>query len=506
MQVEATTRSGARHPLTRRVLERPLGMLERTRWLFWVLLEVSILVGAPASALQAGGALLVVLVASVLFLMLSETYTYLRRRVTVWQDVLDSAALAGFAFASPYPVSVFGLVFALLWFRGLYGTGRAAVLRCSLYCAALVADVPVWLDLPGRVPLTVSALVGVLPTTIVTVIIGRHLAGNVLAREQAARRDAVHVTTGARLLGVVDADEIGAIAWGAATEVCGITPGLRVLHMVAEGDVARVAMTVGEFAHAPEVLSPVALATLRASDGDATGMPLAGLDAHTGQHCVWTWTPAPGERPSWLAAGAPTLHPEIIDWMRNLANQVALALRNGEAHRQLTSLATHDSLTGLANRALFNDTLTAAARERSQGVAVLFIDLDDFKDVNDIFGHAAGDAVLRQAATRLLQVTRVGDLCARLGGDEFAVLLETADVGVAETLANRIVAALSEPVPLREGVAQVAASVGIASGVRGIDPDELIHRADVAMYAAKAAGKGRARVFTEGLLREGSPQ
>jgi diguanylate cyclase (GGDEF)-like protein len=416
---------------------------------------------------------------------------------------LDATTIAALSFATPLPV--FAVVFALLWFRGLYGTARAAACRCLLFGLALVADIPAWPEVSGHVPLPPGALVGVLPTMIVTVIIGRHLYDNFMARELAARRDAVHVMTGAQLLGVVDASEIRAIAWDAAVQVCSFTPGLRVLEVVSEANIGRVAMKVGEFLHDPAVVCSATVATLARHDGDATDCAaLSELDACTGELCVWNWTPIPDEEASWLVAGAPTMDPEIISWMRLLVNQVALAMRNGQAHRQLVSLATRDPLTGLANRALFHDSLATAARGRAHGVAVLFIDIDDFKDVNDAYGHAAGDAVLTEVGRRLARITRRGDLCARLGGDEFAVLLEDQDVDVAQTLADRVVTDLSEPVLLREGMAQVAVSIGIASGECGVDPHELIHQADVAMYAAKAGGKGRAQLFTPGLLQPGS--
>lgn len=169
---------------------------------------------------------------------------------------------------------------------------------------------------------------------------------------------------------------------------------------------------------------------------------------------------------------------------------------------QLAHQATHDDLTGLANRAsLVAELDRAAARaERSgQGLGLLFIDLDRFKSVNDTLGHRVGDVVLQQVAARLLQATRDTDLVARNGGDEFVVLAEDAgDVTVVARLAERIQDALSEPVAFEDDVIPVSASIGVAWLEPG-DPHTLdqLRDADVAMYHAKSSGPGQIRVFDD---------
>jgi diguanylate cyclase (GGDEF)-like protein/PAS domain S-box-containing protein len=170
---------------------------------------------------------------------------------------------------------------------------------------------------------------------------------------------------------------------------------------------------------------------------------------------------------------------------------------------QLQHNAFHDALTGLANRALFTDRLGHTLSRTDRGgapVAVLFVDLDDFKAVNDGAGHAAGDELLVAVAERLRTVLRPGDTIARLGGDEFAVLVEdAADRRHAEAAADRLLEALAAPFPAgdRQGEQlRISASVGIALGEAGrTDAAELLRHADVAMYAAKEAGKGRSAVF-----------
>ena len=188
------------------------------------------------------------------------------------------------------------------------------------------------------------------------------------------------------------------------------------------------------------------------------------------------------------------------------AEQALAALRESEA--RFRHQALHDPLTGLANRALFGDrvahALARAAREGT-GVAVLYLDVDGFKGVNDALGHAAGDQCLVEAAARLRGAVRADDTVARLGGDEFAVLLEGTHAADAEAeavaVAHRLAAALQAPLDLEGRSYRVAASVGIAAtggaaGAAGaVDSrDALLRRADGAMYAAKARGGGRHEV------------
>jgi diguanylate cyclase (GGDEF)-like protein len=128
---------------------------------------------------------------------------------------------------------------------------------------------------------------------------------------------------------------------------------------------------------------------------------------------------------------------------------------------------------------------------------VLFVDLDDFKNVNDTLGHWAGDALLAQFSERLTGQLRAADTAARLGGDEFAVLVDDlSDDNDALDVAQRIIDALRQPVVIATRHLTLTASIGIAYGDHGADTDEILRNADLAMYAAKAEGKNRRRVFT----------
>jgi diguanylate cyclase (GGDEF)-like protein/PAS domain S-box-containing protein len=181
--------------------------------------------------------------------------------------------------------------------------------------------------------------------------------------------------------------------------------------------------------------------------------------------------------------------------VRDVTEQKRAEEREREHARQLAQLAFHDPLTGLANRALLHDRLTHSLARREQHRAdVLLLDLDDFKTVNDVSGHAAGDQLLVEVARRLLACVRPEDTVARLGGDEFAILLENADAGA---VAERVKQALSEPVSIGNRLVVPSASIGIGCNGDGTqDPEQLMLRADVAMYAAKAAGKGRIQPFS----------
>jgi diguanylate cyclase (GGDEF)-like protein/PAS domain S-box-containing protein len=165
---------------------------------------------------------------------------------------------------------------------------------------------------------------------------------------------------------------------------------------------------------------------------------------------------------------------------------------------QLTHQATHDPLTSLANRKLFEELLVRAVyrgdRSRSP-VAVLYVDLDGFKEINDAFGHQAGDRVLAETARRLESVVRPGDVVARLGGDEFAVLCENlTNVADAEKIASRIVEVVVRGIPVASGVAAVSASVGVAVATSGEGAASVVERADQAMYEMKHSGKAGYRL------------
>jgi diguanylate cyclase (GGDEF)-like protein/PAS domain S-box-containing protein len=185
-----------------------------------------------------------------------------------------------------------------------------------------------------------------------------------------------------------------------------------------------------------------------------------------------------------------------------------------ELEEELTRQAFADSLTGMPNRALFRDRLEhAIARNRRGGgrITLLLVDLDDFKLINDSLGHTAGDQLIATTALRLHQQLRAADTLARLGGDEFAILVEDINEVEAMDLGDRLLAAIRRPLRLGNRDVVCSASIGVATakaggGEDGPDPGELLRNADLAMYAAKRAGRDRYALFDPamyaGILRE----
>jgi diguanylate cyclase (GGDEF)-like protein len=202
------------------------------------------------------------------------------------------------------------------------------------------------------------------------------------------------------------------------------------------------------------------------------------------------------------ARAAAGLSPQDHERLQGLTAQASTAISNAQLLSQIRHQALHDPLTGLPNRALIlerADQLLARARGGNRSLAVLFIDLDGFKEVNDTFGHAAGDELLLTFAGRLQAQLRSEDTVGRLGGDEFVVLLEDTSATRPDQVAERLLAAAREPFTIAEsgaGRLSVTASIGIATGERE-EPGQLLRDADVALYDAKAAGKNRFVVFRE---------
>jgi diguanylate cyclase (GGDEF)-like protein len=216
------------------------------------------------------------------------------------------------------------------------------------------------------------------------------------------------------------------------------------------------------------------------------------------------------ERPSWwtpvhavlLLALALTGTLGVLAWVAVLRRRVehqANLLRESEA--LFRHLALHDSLTGLATRLLLHDRLNVAAeraRRHHVGLALMMVDLDSFKEINDTYGHPAGDEVLRVTATRLLRAVRTEDTVARLGGDEFVVLLaDLTDPQVVKKIAAKIVGSFAVRIPFEGLEMSVSGSVGVCTASTAeLDLDALFRIADVALYRAKARGRGCFEIFT----------
>lgn len=195
---------------------------------------------------------------------------------------------------------------------------------------------------------------------------------------------------------------------------------------------------------------------------------------------------------------------ELIEQTRDLGNRIGVALAAHAREAQLVLRAHHDDLTGLPNRALLHERLLqelAHARRNGDQLALLFLDLDRFKSVNDTLGHDSGDQLLRVAAARLSACVRESDTVARLGGDEFVVLLAGLNNPLqAAALAGQILELLSQPFQISGSECFIGASIGVSVfPADGTTADELLKHADIAMYRAKAAGRGRFVFFEESM-------
>ncbi|HEY7937866.1 MAG TPA: EAL domain-containing protein [Candidatus Limnocylindrales bacterium] len=202
----------------------------------------------------------------------------------------------------------------------------------------------------------------------------------------------------------------------------------------------------------------------------------------------------------WVHDEAYTMREDSIDGVRVSQGLLVDTTEQKRLEAQLLHDTLHDPLTGLANRVLFRehaDRALSRSRRRRSSVALLFLDLDDFKVINDSLGHRAGDRLLIEVARRLTSTLRSEDVAARQGGDEFTVLVErVTGVAEAEALAERLAVELSRPIELEGRQLVVRASIGIAlAGAGEIGADDLLAHADAAMYAAKSGGKARHAIF-----------
>ena len=495
------------------LLHRPSGVLKGTRWLFTWLTLLSLIFSLPGiiTTVAASPLSLLLAAASTIALCASWIYSFLRQQVPFALEVLDALALTAFALAGPVPLAVAPAIFAAAWLRTLYGTPWRSAARGLLYTAAVVTYTLLWELTPGhatapdwaRQTATISIM-------LLIIVVAEQLRAVLQANDWAIERDKALTETGAKLLGMTDANAIRLLSWTTANELGSTTPGLRVLKVVRHGDLLQVGARTGEFIVPPPTTLPGTVLQRIANSAEAQIVAPGPLDEAAGLPLVWECVPLTEQNEeAWLLVGAPKRIPEgTILSVRSLVNQVNLALRNSRSHEQLRAQAQYDTLTGLDNRLSFTSHLTSELDtiEPSEELHVLVLDLDDFKDVNDNRGHRAGDAVLIEVAARLRHCTRPQDLCARLGGDEFAVVLTGSTDAEAVAIAHRMVGSLAAPIMVDGLPCHVGASVGVATFTPGIDIEELVHQADVAMYAAKADGKGRVKVFTPGLLQSESSE
>jgi len=367
---------------------------------------------------------------------------------------------------------------------GIDTFGLQGDLRGSLPIVALSTGIIALLD--DRLGLTnfqSPLLIAVMVAATVLVIASQALATREvtgLHREVATRRFDERLTELVRrssdMIAICDAEGVIRYASPSSEQLLGATPG--------ELNGQRLDDVLGpEAPHVRESFNQV-LATPYSEQNAMFSIPQSG-----------------GEKRSFKMVIANLCHVESIRGVTLNIRDVSDAARLND---QLRTLAFHDSLTLLANRSLFADRVHQAIRHVAEGLtpAVLFIDLDDFKTVNDSLGHTAGDLLLRGFAHRLVQCTRAGDTVARLGGDEFAVLIDHApNTDAALAVARQVAEVCRQPFEIDGRPVRIGASVGVAIADRASNVERLLRNADAAMYAAKSRGKGHVEVFAPEMLR-----
>jgi diguanylate cyclase (GGDEF)-like protein len=441
----------------------------RIRWLFLVFVLFNVVTTVPRT-LEGDVAPLpwqLAAVAAALGLGWWWLRGYRRNAFAMWAAPVEGLALGVIGFGSHNWLITLGLLFSAVSFRGLYGTWRHALLMTvSLFAASASA---IALTEPGLLGVFLQQTAGVPPLALFTAAV----AESTRRQEQAAARERVFARLGSTLVTTSDSDAICRHATEAAEELLGGLAGgwAAVTRNTPEGEaVSTVAGPVPAALLAGDISSVRVTFTLR-SDKQLYGTLMAGGDV-----------PIPAD---------------VMPSLEALAAQTVLGLRNAEHAADLRHQAFHDNLTGLANRLLLRDHLEQAVARARRGspVALLLIDLDGFKAVNDTYGHAAGDQLLVAVSQRLRDGIRGADTAARLGGDEFAVLLDGMDSAKdAILVAERLLTAIQEPLVVSGVELTPRGSIGVAVWRDHADIDALMHDADTAMYSAKTAGKSRVAV------------
>jgi diguanylate cyclase (GGDEF)-like protein len=494
------------------------GLLARVRWAFLLIavfdLALSlVLIGASQASvpLRLAGALAAV------FLGGCWLRGYRRGHFPIWSDVLAGPALLLVGLGLGDPLRSALLVYPGLFLRALFAGRRNLILATSVQLGAFAVAI---LCSPTRERLTVWSPDVLLQPSGVFMVGVMYALGSSLARhERSAVRERALARVGSELVASSDEQAVFAAmlecvraivaphALPQAVLIAGDADRMHLVNTTKPDHAERLRGVVLDLDRLPGVRDMLLRRESIEIRGDQIGKPAVFLG-------LPTWTPVAYAIPLFARerlCGAlaimsdVSLPDECKDGLQALGMEVALALDNIALRERLEHDAFYDSLTGLANRSLLTDRTQHALSRIGRGeggVAVLLLDVDAFKTVNDSLGHAAGDRVLREVASRLRSCLREGDTAARLGGDEFAVMLEEHDASplpTAELVAQRILDALRNPIALSSTELFVSASIGIAIGSGAEHVDELLSHADVAMYAAKRSGKSRFSVFEPGL-------
>ena len=440
---------------------------------------------------------------SALLLLLSVMVLVWRRRAITWPAVLASGPLLVLV-GSGLPVlgTATAMALGVMASQSLYGSRRMAVVRAvslagvvpSLVLLRLSTGTPQALD-PGIIaPVLVPTMFGILLRT---------LYNSFRQQETVSAREALLARYSQELLGVSEVAAARHVTSEAVAALCTMTAGVGLLTLRLTDDRASVSSACGAVPTMPgaidadlvrAVTTRTSLSELHLSDED-----LRALFGRNAAHLLATGLGIDATEVLLVASETP-LPDDVRSVLNTLTAQLALVEATCRSHAELVTLAHHDALTAIPNRRAFF-RLLADAVDSSKGhedrVGLMIIDLDDFKNVNDSLGHAAGDHVLVEVARRMSALAAERGVPGRFGGDEFALLL--ADVAPADVdgLADDLRDSLLQPMSWQGEPLSVGASIGVTNGVPGATAGDLMRCADVAMYSAKALGKNRVLRFSE---------
>ncbi|AGZ44870.1 putative bifunctional diguanylate cyclase/phosphodiesterase [Actinoplanes friuliensis] len=444
--------------------------------------QLGLIGGATGSALWDNGAR-----AALLLSALAIATTYVRGRTFVWDPVVLPALItfAGSAFVDP--IATIGPIIVLLVVQSLHGSFRSWAVRSLIGLGAVPAAILLSPAVGGTgTGVTVALILQATPQVVLMTAMTRAIYTALIRQELASAREAALARAGGRILAAPDLATVHRVGAETAEVLTGLSPDTVYLAVQREPRGLVVLIAFGHPVAAGTVLPEEVLI---APQDHLTGPELRFWDVEEA---------APGRYRLLGSRRKPA--PDVVDTFRTLTTQISLGEASRVSHAELDHRANHDNLTQLPTRGKFFGELAAAVDAGEPGaVALLTIDLDDFKQVNDVYGHGAGDELLLAVAGRITTTGGPGSVAGRLGGDEFVLLLKDLDTpATAERVATELCARLVEPVRLKEVTVSVGASIGVALTEAGVSAAELTRRADIAMYAAKARGKSRVEVFTSG--------
>ena len=458
--------------------------------------------GAFGTTDRFGAAMETATLAGALLLIGLYVVTFVAIRPLPWEPVVLAVLVVVTAAGQDDPEQAIELALGALAIMPLHSRPRFAVTRLGLVLTAYVMCSVVspaarelgmtWHSEDVVNPLPTLAMVGAL-ITVVHMLLSRE--------QQAAARESLLAQTGQRLINLANVTEVRATLGDALAEVCEEWDRRTalVVRFAPAGVAEPAADAVVELAVAGELVGrSLPWPSGIEAEWSAVDWPArAELAAVTGDDRAW-WAVRFDDGDLGVLVSGPAVPAALGVALRTLVTQWSLAERNCRNHADLARGAESDHLTELPNRRLFLRELAAIGGDSAGDTVLLLIDLDDFKQVNDGYGHPAGDGLLVEIAARIARAAGSSGVAARLGGDEFALLLTgVPSAEAADHAAGALREDLLRPVSLPEATVSVGASIGLAVAEPHLTAGDLMRCADIAMYSAKAHGKNRVERFSE---------